>query len=84
MSAVGPDKQRRLIRLAGAYVKKRRLGRPPVRFDIVGVLFGSQTPRNQRGSAALLTLLPKRPRAGFFDKIRRICYKYKATRAGGD
>lgn len=51
VSAVGPDKQRRLIRLAGVYVKQRRLGRPPVRFDIAGVLFGPKGPE--------ITLVPR-------------------------
>jgi putative endonuclease len=36
-TAVSPLKQRRLVRLAQHYLKWRRLGEPPCRFDVVGV-----------------------------------------------
>lgn len=42
--AVGPDKQRRLSRLAVQYIKEQRLGSVPVRFDVVSVILGE----NQR------------------------------------
>ena len=38
-SAVTPDKQRRLARLAQEYILRQRLGEVPCRFDVVSVLF---------------------------------------------
>ncbi|HSF19973.1 MAG TPA: YraN family protein [Vicinamibacteria bacterium] len=44
--AVDAVKQRRLVRLAKAYLRARRLGEPRVRFDVVGVRFPSgEAPR---------------------------------------
>ena len=38
--AVGPRKQRKLAQLALAYVRDRRLGNPPLRFDVVAIQGG--------------------------------------------
>ncbi len=40
--AVTEAKQRRLARLAQWYLKSRRYEDPPVRFDVVSVLFGPE------------------------------------------
>ena len=51
-SAVTPDKQRRLARLAQEYILRRRLGEVPCRFDVVSVLF------NDKGSISEIRHLP--------------------------
>lgn len=42
--AVHPAKQAKLRRLADYYLKQRRLGEVPVRFDVVGITFSGGTP----------------------------------------
>lgn len=38
LDSVNPEKQRRLVRLARAYLRRRRLAELPCRFDVVEVL----------------------------------------------
>lgn len=42
--AVHPAKQAKLRRLADYYLKQKRLGEMPVRFDVVGITFSAGTP----------------------------------------
>ena len=43
--AVSPAKQARLRRLADYYLKQKRLGELPVRFDVVGVTLSGDSPQ---------------------------------------
>jgi putative endonuclease len=43
--AVHPAKQRRLRRLADYYLKQKRLGEVPVRFDVVGITLADGGPQ---------------------------------------
>lgn len=43
--AVSPAKQARLKRLADYYLKQKRLGEVPVRFDVVGITFCDGIPQ---------------------------------------
>lgn len=45
VDAVDPRKQRKLVYLAEAYVKAKRLGDAPVRFDVVGVHLPTNGPK---------------------------------------
>jgi len=51
-SAVTLYKQRRLVRLAQAYILRQRLGEVPCRFDVVSVLF------NEKGRVSEIRHLP--------------------------
>jgi len=44
VDAVGPRKRRKLITLARAFLKRRRLGEEPVRFDVVSVELSPDRP----------------------------------------